>query len=419
MKIIKSWQDKAALEKIVNRSSLDETVDETVRKIIEDVRRNGDRAVLKYTKKFDGISLKASQLRISRKEINDASRNMDKELVKLINSVCRNIIKFHKRELRTSWTLKKRGLTLGQRYHPLKRVGIYVPGGTAPLLSSLLMTAVPARVAGVPDIVMTSPPGKSGRIHPHLLAAAELLDINEIYRVGGAQAVAALAFGTETIPRVDKVIGPGNRYVVSALRQVFGPVGVGLLPGPSEVVILADGGVKASYVIADLKAQSEHEMGLAVLLTTSLRLAGKVEKEARGSYVIVTKSMGEAIQLINKIAPEHLEIMVKNPEKILKKIINSGTVFLGPWTPTAVGDYIAGPSHVLPTGGTARFSSGLAVDDFRRRSNIISYNREQLKKALKPLTKLAEIEGMPAHADSVKIRLDIVKNKMIKDERKT
>ncbi len=273
------------------------------------------------------------------------------------------------------------------------------------MLSSLLMTAVPAQVAGVQDLVMVSPPGKSGHIHPHLLAAADFLNIDEIYRVGGAQAVAALAWGTETIPRVDKVIGPGNRYVVSALKQVFGTVGAGLLPGPSEVVILADGGAKASYIIADLKAQAEHETGLAVLLTASLKLAEEVEKGASESYIIVTKSLEEAVELTNKIAPEHLEIMVKNPERILKKIINSGTVFLGPWTPTAVGDYIAGPSHVLPTGGTARFSSGLAVDDFRRRSNIISYNQEQLKKALKPLTRLAEIEGMPEHADSVRVRL--------------
>lgn len=405
MKIIKSWQDKRAIEKIVNRCSVDETIDEAVRKIIEDVHRNGDRAVLKYTKRFDGVSLKASQLRVSRKEISETFRKVDKELLSIINSIRRNIIKFHKRELRKSWTSRKEGLTLGQSYQPLRRVGIYVPGGTAPLLSSLLMTVVPAQVAGVQDIVMVSPPGADGDIHPHLLAAAHLLNIDEIYRVGGAQAVAALAFGTETIPRVDKVIGPGNRYVISAMRQVFGQVGVGMLPGPSEVVILADGGAKASYVIADLKAQAEHEMGLAVLLTTSLRLAKKVDKEARGSYIIITKSIEEAVQLINRIAPEHLEIMVENPERILKKITSSGTIFLGPYTPTAVGDYIAGPSHVLPTGGTARFSSGLAVDDFRRRSNIISYNRKQLKKAIKPVTRLAEIEGMQAHADSVKIRL--------------
>ena len=405
MKIIKSWRDKAAIEKIVNRCSIDETVDKTVGKIIEDIRRNGDRAVLKYTKRFDEVSLKASRLRVSRKEINEASRKMDEELVKFINSVRRNIARFHKRELRKSWILRKEGLALGQSYQPLRRVGIYVPGGTAPLLSSLLMTAVPAQVAGVKDIVMVSPPGKDGSINSHLLAAARLLKINEIYKVGGAQAIAALAFGTKTIPRVDKIVGPGNRYVISAMRQVFGPVGVGMLPGPSEVVILAEGGAKASYVIADLKAQAEHETGLAVLLTTSLRLAEKVEKEVRGSYVIVTKSIEEAGRLINKIAPEHLEIMVKNPERILKKIVSSGTIFLGPYTPTAVGDYVAGPSHVLPTGGTARFSSGLAVDDFRRRSNIISYDRERLKKVIKSVTKLAEIEGMQAHADSVKIRL--------------
>lgn len=406
MKMIKSWQDKAALKKIVNRCSLDEAVDETVKGIIEDVHRDGDRAVLKYAGRFDKVSLKASELRVSREEIREASQKIDKGLAKIINSVRKNIVRFHKRERRKSWILREGGLTLGQSYQPLRRVGLYVPGGTAPLLSSLLMTAVPARVAGVKDIVMVSPPGRDGRIHPHLLAAAHLLRIDEIYRIGGAQAIAALAWGTETVPRVDKVIGPGNRYVISALRQVFGAVGVGVLPGPSEVVILADGGAKASFVIADLKAQAEHEMGLAVLLTTSLRLAGKVEKEVRDAYIIVTKSLKEAGQLINKIAPEHLEIMVKNPQGILKRITSSGTIFLGPWTPTAVGDYVAGPSHVLPTGGTARFSSGLAVDDFRRRTNIISYNRKQLKKAINPITRLAEIEGMPAHADSINVRLE-------------
>lgn len=406
MKMIKSWQDKAALKKIVNRCSLDEAVEETVKGIIEDVHRDGDRAVLKYAGRFDKVSLKASELRVSREEIRETSQRLDKGLAKIINSVRKNIVRFHKRELRKSWILREGGLTLGQSYQPLRRVGLYVPGGTAPLLSSLLMTAVPARVAGVKDIVMVSPPGRDGRIHPHLLAAAHLLRIDEIYRIGGAQAIAALAWGTETVPRVDKVIGPGNRYVISALRQVFGAVGVGVLPGPSEVVILADGGAKASFVIADLKAQAEHEMGLAVLLTTSLRLAGKVEKEVRDACIIVTKSLKEAGQLINKIAPEHLEIMVKNPQGILKRITSSGTIFLGPWTPTAVGDYVAGPSHVLPTGGTARFSSGLAVDDFRRRTNIISYNRKQLKKAINPITRLAEIEGMPAHADSINVRLE-------------
>ncbi|NOX96884.1 MAG: histidinol dehydrogenase [Nitrospirae bacterium] len=405
MPVIKSWQDKAAIEKIVNRCSVDEMVDETVSKVVKDVRLNGNRAVLKYTRKFDKVSLETSRLRVSRKEIKEAFRKMDKELVQLIDSVRKNIVKFHKRELRKSWTSTKEGLTLGQSYQPLKRVGVYVPGGTAPLLSSLLMTVVPARVAGVRDIVMTSPPGKEGDIHPYLLAAAHLLQVDEVYRIGGAQAVAALALGTETISPVDKVIGPGNRYVVSAMRQVFGRVGVGVLPGPSEVVILADGGAKASFVIADLKAQAEHEKGLAVLLTTSMKLAGKVAEEVKGSYIIVTKSKEEAVRIINRIAPEHLEIMVKNPRGVINKVTGSGTIFLGPYTPTAVGDYVAGPSHVLPTGGTARFSSGLSVDDFRRRSNVISYNREQLKKVIKPVARLAEIEGMQAHADSVKIRI--------------
>ncbi len=403
--MLRSWQDKAAIDKIVNRYSLDRTVDEAVKGIIEDVCRNGDRAVRKYTKRFDGVSLKASRLGVSREEVVAASRKLDQGLLKVVNSARRNIKRFHQRELRKSWISKKAGLTLGQNYQPLKRVGIYIPGGTAPLLSSLLMTAVPAQVAGVKDIVMVSPPGKDGGINPYLLAIAHLLEIKEIYRIGGAQAIAALAFGTETIPKVDKIVGPGNRYVVSAMRQVFGQVGIGMLPGPSEVVILADGKAQASFIIADLKAQAEHESGLAVLLTTSLRLAGKVGEEVPGSYVIVTKSREEAIRLINRIAPEHLEIMVRNPESILKKITSSGTIFTGPYTPTAVGDYIAGPSHVLPTGGTAKFSSGLSVDDFRRRSNIISYSKKQLEKDAESISRLAGIEGMQAHADSVKVRL--------------
>ena len=401
--ILRSWVDKSGIEKVVNRYYLQEGVEEIVGEIIKDVRCRGDKAVLRYTRKFDGVRLKASQLRVSEEEIREAAQNLDKEFVKIFNSVRRNISKFHKRELRKSWISARDGLLSGQNYEPIEKVGIYVP--TA-LVSTLLMTATVAQVAGVKDIVVATPPARDGSINPYLLGVASLLGLNEVYRVGGAQAISALAFGTETVPKVHKIIGPGNRYVVSAKRQLFGQVGIDGLPGPSEVVILADGSAKPSFIISDLKAQAEHVEALSALLTTSMSLAKKVEKEAKDSYIIVTETMEEAIHLINKIAPEHLEIMVRSPKKIVGKITNTGTIFIGPYAPTAVGDYVAGPSHILPTGGTAKFSSGLGVDDFRRRSNIISYSRSQLEKVAVAVTRLAEMEGMDAHAESIRVRLD-------------
>ncbi|MCD5390452.1 histidinol dehydrogenase [candidate division NPL-UPA2 bacterium] len=400
--IIKAWEEHEKMEKIVNRYPAGEEVEEVVKEVIKDVRRRGDKAVLKYTRKFDGVSLGAFQLRVSEEEIREAVEKLDKQLLKVFNSVRRNITKFHKREMRKSWISTRDGLLLGQSYLPIERVGIYVP--TA-LVSTLLMTVTVAQVAGVKDIVVATPPGRDGSINPYLLGVVSLLGLNEVYRVGGAQAISALAFGTETIPKVQKIIGPGNKYVISAKRQLFGQVGIEMLPGPSEVVILADGRAKASFIISDLKAQAEHVEGISALLTTSMSLAKKVEREAKESYIIVTKTMEEAIHLINRIAPEHLEIMVHRPKKILRKITRAGTIFIGPYTPTAVGDYIAGPSHILPTGGTAKFSSGLGVDDFRRRSNIISYSSEQLKKVAEAVTRLAEMEGMRAHADSIRVRM--------------
>ncbi|MCK4326741.1 histidinol dehydrogenase [bacterium] len=402
MNIIRSWVDKGRIEKIINRYHLQEEADEVVKEIINDVRRHGDKAVLKWTRKFDGVLLRASRLRVSEEEIREAAEKVDKESEKIFNSVRRNIAKFHKRELRKSWMSARDGLLLGQSYLPIERVGIYVP---ASLISTLLMTVTVAQVAGVKDIVVATPPARDGSVNPYLLGVVSLLGLNEIYRVGGAQAISALAFGTETIPKVQKIIGPGNRYVISAKRQLFGQVGIEMLPGPSEVVILADGSSKASFIVSDLKAQAEHVKGISILFTTSMSLAKKVEKEVRTSCVIVTKTIEEAVHLINRIAPEHLEIMVRKPEKILKKIASAGTIFIGPWTPTAVGDYIAGPSHILPTGGTAKFSSGLGVDDFRRRSNIVSYSWSRLQKVARAVTRLAEMEGMPAHANSIRVRL--------------
>lgn len=400
--IIRAWKDKEKIEKIVNRYHLQEEVEKVVKEIIKDVHHRGDKAVLKYTRKFDGVSLRASRLRVSEEEIREASEKLDKQLVKVFNSVRRNIAKFHKRELRKSWMSARDGLLLGQSYLPVERVGIYVP---ASLVSTLLMTATVAQVAGVKEIVVATPPEADGSVNPYLLGVISLLGLNEVYRVGGAQAISALAFGTETIPKVQKIIGPGNKYVISAKRQLFGQVGIEMLPGPSEVVILADGSARASFIISDLKAQAEHVEALSALLTTSMSLAKKVEKEVKDGYIIVAKTMEEAICLINRIAPEHLEIMVGSPEKVLRKITSTGTIFIGPWTPTAVGDYIAGPSHILPTGGTAKFSSGLGVDDFRRRSNIVSYSSGQLKKVAEAITRLAEMEGMEAHADSIRVRL--------------
>ena len=404
MKILKL--SSRELDKIYNRGLMKKRrVEEKVRKIIDDVRLNGDEAVIKYTKKFDKVKLSAKQLRISEAEISGAYQNIATDFASTLKIVIENITKFYKKQLKKPWRIKNiEGEILGENLNPIETVGIYVPSGTAPLISSVYMTAVPAKIAGVKRIVLITPPDPEGRVNPYILVVSNLLKVNELYRVGGAQAIASLAFGTRSIPRVDKIVGPGNNYVTEAKRQLFGFVDIDMLAGPTELVIIANRFSNPEYIIADLNAQSEHLEGLSILVTNSKSLIKQIKNQVTKGYIIYVKNMDEACGVTNRIAPEHLEILTNNPKKILKKIKNAGAVFLGPFSPAAVGDYVAGPSHVLPTLGTARFFSGLSLQDFMKSSHIISYSKKALEKLREPLEKMAGIEGLTKHSESVKVR---------------
>jgi len=408
MKIIKSNSKK--LEKIFNRACLRQArIVDKVKGILEDVRLLGDEALLKYTRKFDAVKLNPRQLKVSEIEISGAYQNISPNFVSSLKVIIENINRFYRKQLRKSWRIKGAdGIILGENYTPLERVGIYVPAGTAPLVSTVYMSVLPAKLAGVKKIALISPPDKSGLINPHILVVADLLKVDEIYRSGGAQGIAALAYGTKTIPRVDKIVGPGNQYVSEAKRQLFGVVDIDMIAGPTELVIIANRFSDPKFIIADLRAQAEHAKGLAILITNSKSLAKTVKLELDGNngYIILTKNLEQAVDISNKIAPEHLEILVQNPQRLIKGIKNAGAIFLGPYTPTAVGDYIAGPSHVLPTQGTARFFSGLAVTDFIKSSHIISYSKKSLEKAREPIEKIAGIEGLGRHLESVKARFE-------------
>ena len=408
MKIIRSSSKQ--LEKIYCRQLIrSKRVEEKVRRIIEDVRVFGDEAVLKYTKKFDGVKLTGRQLKVSQIEISGAYQNIAPNFVSTLKVIFENVNKFYRRTIKKSWRMKDQdGVVLGEKYIPLEKVGVYIPAGTAPLVSSVYMTVLPARIAGVKKIILISPPDNQGRINPHILVIADLLKVDEIYRVGGAQGIAALAYGTKTIPKVDKIIGPGNMYVSEAKRQVFGYVDIDMIAGPTELVIIANRASDPRFIIADLKAQAEHAGGLAILITNSKRLAKDIKSQTEGvnGFIILTKNLSEAVEISNRIAPEHLEIMVQNPQRLLKGIKNAGAIFLGPYSPTAVGDYVAGPSHVLPTCGTARFFSGISALDFIKSSHIIDYSKKSLEKIREPLEKIASIEGLGKHLDSVKVRFE-------------
>ena len=297
-------------------------------------------------------------------------------------------------------------MLLGEKITPLDKVGVYVPSGTVPLVSSVYMTVIPAKMAGVNKIVMVTPPNEYKSVDPHMLVVADLLKVDEIYKVGGAQAIGALAFGTKSIPRVDKIVGPGNAYVTEAKRQVFGYCDIDMLAGPTEVVVIANQLSNVNFIKADLEAQAEHFMGLSILITNSRKLVKTLKKENINGYIIQVKNMDEAAEVSNMIAPEHLQILTNNPKRIVKKITNAGAIFLGPYTPVAVGDYVAGPSHVLPTGGSARFFSGLGVSDFYKSSHILSYTKKALEKIREPLEKVAGIEKLTKHLDSVKVRFE-------------
>jgi len=406
MKIIRFTSKK--LEKIYNRGLVrNRRVEEKVKQIIDDVRIFGDEALIKYTKKFDGVKLVPKQLKVSEIEISGAYQNISPNFVTSLKVIIENVNRFYRKVLKKSWRMKDAdGVILGENYTPLEKVGVYIPAGTAPLVSTVYMTVLPAKIAGVKKIALISPPDKQGYINPHILVVANLLKVDEIYRVGGAQGIAALAYGTKTIPRVDKIVGPGNIYVSEAKRQVFGLVDIDMIAGPTELVIIANRYSESKFIIADLKAQAEHAKGLAILITNSKTLARQVMVQLEGvnGFIILTKNLAKATEIANKIAPEHLEILVKNPKRIMQKITNAGAIFLGPYSPVAVGDYVAGPSHVLPTQGTARFFSGLSVFDFVKSSHIISYSKKALEKVKEPLEKIATIEGLTNHLESVKVR---------------
>jgi len=395
-------------KKLLNRNShFKKRVTESVRKILDNVRLNGDEALVKYTRKFDKVKLKTKDIKVTECEISGAYQDIKPEIVTAIKTVMENVNKFYRRKIKKSWRIKgKDGIILGEKITPIESVGVYVPSGTVPLVSSVYMTVLPARIAGVKRIALTSPPNKFGTINPYILAMANLLKVDEIYKVGGAQAIGGLAYGTKTIPSVDKIVGPGNMYVTEAKRQVFGYCDIDMLAGPSEVVIIANQSADPEFVKADLLAQAEHFKGFSVLVTPSKRLVKTVKREIDKGFIIQTKNMEEAVMVTNLLAPEHLQIMVKNPRNVLKKIKNAGAIFVGFYTPVAVGDYVAGPSHVLPTGGTARFFSGLDVSDFMKRSHIVSYTKKALEEVKDSIEKLTTLEGLPQHMDSVRKRFN-------------
>lgn len=382
-------------------------IEERVRKIIQAVRDEGDKAVLRYTRRFDKVKLSTKDLKISAGEINGSFQNIDTTFISSLKIIIENIQRYYKRELPKPWKIRSEdGKELGEVFRPIETVGIYIPAGTVPSVSSVYMSVVPAKMAGVKKIIMATPPDKYGKINPHILAVANLLKVDEVYRAGGAQAIAAMAFGTKTIPKVDKIIGPGNEYVTEAKRQVFGYVDIDMLAGPSEVVILANQFSDRSYVVQDLLAQAEHFKGLAVLVTTSKKFARSIKNEEIKGYIALAKNIDQAVEIINRIAPEHLEIFMKNPGRILKKIQHAGAVFLGSYSPVCIGDYVAGPSHILPTGGTARFFSGLGVRSFLKNIHTISYSKKALEKEKVAIEKMTKIEGLEHHLASFKARFE-------------
>ena len=415
-----------AVERIMKKEYPNQAVyEERVREILQAVRERGDEALVEYTAKFDKAALTPAALRVSREEIEAAYKEVDSGFIKAIQRARDNIARFHAKQLQNSWIeTSTDGTILGQLVRPLERVGIYVPGGTANYPSSVLMNAVPAQVAGVSEIVMAAPPCADGRLQASTLVAAAEAGVAEIYKLGGAQAIAALAYGTKTVRRVDLITGPGNVYVTLAKKMVYGLVNIDMLAGPSEILIIADGNANPVYVAADLLSQAEHDvLASAILLTTSRQLAGEVQKEISRqveslsrkeiltaslrdySAIIITRDIEEAIELANSYAPEHLELAVDTPFELLGKIKNAGSIFLGHYTPEPVGDYIAGPNHVLPTGGTARFYSPLNVDTFMKKSGVISYSPARLVEFGPDIIKLAETEGLDAHANAIKVRL--------------
>lgn len=400
--------------------------EKTVSEIIDRVRREGDRALFDYTLKFDGFALQPENIRVTKEEIAAAYEQLDEQLIRVIRRSAENIRAFHARQLRNSWfDAKEDGTILGMKITAIEKAGVYVPGGKAAYPSSVLMNIIPAKVAGVSEIIMTTPPGPDGRVNPGTLVAADIAGVDAIYRAGGAQAIAAMAFGTASVPKVDKITGPGNIFVALAKKAVYGYVSIDSIAGPSEILVLADETANPRYIAADLLSQAEHdELASAILITTSEKLAEEVSRQVdlflnelsrkeilqksldNYGYILLAENMGEALDAVNEIATEHLEILTANPFETMTKVRNAGAIFLGEYASEPLGDYFAGPNHILPTNGTAKFFSPVNVDDFIKKTSIISYSREALERVYKDVALFAESEGLTAHANSVKVRFE-------------
>ena len=394
--------------------------------ILANVKEKGDEALFSYTKEFDKVEVTPETIRVTEEEIEEAYKAVDASLLEVIRKALVNIRSYHEKQRQNSWfTSTENGTMLGQKVTPFNRVGVYVPGGKAVYPSSVLMNIVPAKVAGVPHIVMTTPPGKDGKVNPSTLVAAKEAGADEIYKVGGAQAIGALAYGTASIPKVDKIVGPGNIFVALAKKAVYGHVSIDSIAGPSEILVLADETANAHYVAADLLSQAEHdEMASAILITTSTELAQNVEKEIEGylkvlsrkeiiekslenfGYILIAEDMDEAIEAANEIASEHMEIVTKNAFEVMMKVRNAGAIFIGKYSSEPLGDYFAGPNHVLPTNGTAKFFSALSVDDFIKKSSIVYYSKSALQEIHKDIIQFASSEQLTAHANSIAVRFE-------------
>lgn len=429
MRIIKLTAEtkQGILEDLLKRSPNNYSeYEETVNEIIAKVKTERDQALFDYTLKFDKFALTADNIKVTRPEIDEAYKRLDPELVDVIRKSAENIRAFHTKQLRNSWfDSREDGTILGMKITPIAKAGVYVPGGKAAYPSSVLMNVIPAKVAGVGEVIMTTPPGADGSVNPGTLVAADIAGVDTIYKVGGAQAIAAMAFGTESVPKVDKVTGPGNIFVALAKKAVYGYVSIDSIAGPSEILVLADETANPRYVAADLLSQAEHdEMASAILITTSRQLAEQVsdqvgrfvEQLSRSEimkksldnygYILLADNMDDAIDAVNEIASEHLEILTANPFEMMTKVKNAGAIFLGEYASEPLGDYFAGPNHILPTNGTAKFFSPVNVDDFIKKTSIISYSREALEKIHKDIERFAESEGLTAHANSIKVRFE-------------
>lgn len=425
MKIINAEDKESLFEEVLNRSQFElNNVNKSVENIIDKVVEEGDRALIDFTLQFDKVLI--DKLEVSKEEIDKAYNSLDKNLIDSLEACHQSIKEFHQKQKQKSFIdNEKDGVIVGQIVNPIEKVGIYVPGGTAPLPSTVLMNAVPAKVAGVKEIIMTTPPSKDGSVDKTILAAAKIAGVDRVFKVGGAQAIAALAKGTESIPKVYKIVGPGNIYVAMAKKMVFGEVDIDMIAGPSEVLVIADKKANARYIAADLLSQAEHDtLACSILVTDSEDIArevgvevekqlevlsrSEIAKESIKNYgrIVVTKDIEEAIVLANEIAPEHLELALESPFDYVNKIKNAGAIFMGEYSPEPLGDYFAGPNHTLPTSGTAKFASPLSVDDFIKKSSLIYYTKDALRKVKNHVINVAESEGLTAHANSIKVRFE-------------